>query len=874
MLPSQSSHNDRAFAYPGVRAAVLLCFFLSGATALIYEVVWTRMLILVFGATTFAISTVLTAFMAGLGLGGFAAGRWVDRRSRPVLIYGVLELCIGLYALAVPALFASLTPLYQLIWRHFAPQFYVFSIVRSLAVGSVLIVPTFMMGATLPVLSRFCARTRELIGTDVGTLYAINTLGAVLGTFGTGFLLIPFAGTRTTILIAAGLNIAIGLSAIVLGLSLPSRGEVDVPEETDLAEGDVEGRPMVVAAMVALGISGFAAMGYEVAWSRTLSLLIGSSVYAFTVMLTTFLLGLALGGMIGARLVSRLARRTPLAIAVTQILVAASALGVAHLFAELPYTFTVWFKRFGQHGHWRLIVLEFAMASAIMLVPTLLLGMMFPFTVRVCAPVVRRLGRSVGTVYAANTIGAILGSVCAGWLLIPTVGIMRTIVICATINVVAGVVVGWFAGGRLSQRLPLACVGLGLVCVAWVRVPSWPALVMSSGMYKYAGDLEDGPITKRRFSQFVADDYDLKFYREGITTTVTVAQHKETGNVWMATNGKIDASSGPDMPTQVLSGHLPLLLARDPKDVLVVGFASGVTVGATTTHPVRKIVAVEIEPAVIEGSEFFREVNRDPLADKERVELVLDDARNYLGVTDREFDVIISEPSNPWITGASSLFTQEYFTLGRSRLRPDGVFTQWLQLYGMATDDLRSLLATFCSVFPHVLIFETIETTDLLLVGSEQELKIDWEQVAMRQRRPAVAASLLTIEALDAARLLSYFLMGTREVRDLIGNAPLNTDDNGLIEFSSPKHLHADTQSRNERAIERALMTIQPYLANHGDTAESRAITLARIAKEYSVRELPERASRLAAVALGLSRSPEVLKIIPDLQSEVGGDRE
>ena len=397
---------------------------------------------------------------------------------------------------------------------------------------------------------------------------------------------------------------------------------------------------------------------------------------------------------------------------------------------------------------------------------------------------------------------------------------------------------------------------------------------MSSGMYKYAGDLEDGPITKRRFSQFVADDYDLKFYREGITTTVTVAQHKETGNVWMATNGKIDASSGPDMPTQVLSGHLPLLLARDPKDVLVVGFASGVTVGATTTHPVRKIVAVEIEPAVIEGSEFFREVNRDPLADKERVELVLDDARNYLGVTDREFDVIISEPSNPWITGASSLFTQEYFTLGRSRLRPDGVFTQWLQLYGMATDDLRSLLATFCSVFPHVLIFETIETTDLLLVGSEQELKIDWEQVAMRQRRPAVAASLLTIEALDAARLLSYFLMGTREVRDLIGNAPLNTDDNGLIEFSSPKHLHADTQSRNERAIERALMTIQPYLANHGDTAESRAITLARIAKEYSVRELPERASRLAAVALGLSRSPEVLKIIPDLQSEVGGDRE
>ena len=723
-------------------------------------------------------------------------------------------------------------------------------------------------------LSRFCARTRELIGTDVGTLYAINTLGAVLGTFGTGFLLIPLAGTRTTILIAAGLNIAIGLIAIALGVSLPSRGEVHVPEETDVPEGDAAGRPVVVAVMVAFGISGFAAMGYEVAWSRTLSLIIGSSVYAFTVMLTTFLLGLAVGGMIGARLVARLSRETPLAIAATQILVAASAVGVAHVFAELPYTFTVWFKRFGQHGHWRLILLEFAMALTIMIVPTLLLGMMFPFTVRVCAPMVKRLGRSVGTVYAVNTIGAILGSFCAGWVLIPTVGIMRTIVICATINVAAGILVSSFAGGRLSRRLPLVCAGLGLVCVAWIRVPSWPALVMSSGMYKYAGDLEDGPISKKRFFEYVADEYDLRFYREGITTTVTVAQHKDTGNLWMATNGKIDASSGPDMPTQLLSGHLPLLLGRDPKDVLVVGFASGVTVGATTAHPVRKVVVVEIEPAVIEGSKFFHEVNRDPLADKERVELVLDDARNYLVVTDREFDVIISEPSNPWITGASSLFTREYFQLGRSRLRPDGIFTQWLQLYGMATDDLRSLLATFTSVFPHVLIFETIETTDLILVGSEHELKIDLEQVAERQRRPAVSESLLAIEVLDAPRLLSYFLMGTREVRGLVGDAPLNTDDNGLIEFSSPKHLHADTQSSNEHAIERVLTTIQPYLGNYGDTAKARAITLARIAKEYSVRELAERASKLAVAALALSRSSEVQKIVAGIRSETEGDAE
>ena len=871
MPSSPAPLRDPGIDYASLRTVAYLCFFFSGATGLVYEVVWTRMLILVFGATTFAVSTVLTAFMAGLALGGFAAGRWADRQSRPVLVYGVLELLIGLYALCVPALFSSLTPLYKVIWQRFAPQFYLFSLVRFAAVSAVLLVPTFLMGATLPVLGRFCARTRHLIGADVGALYATNTAGAVLGTFVTGFVLIPLIGVKSSILIAATINVIIGLLAIGLGRGVSMRV---TSEDDEAAPAGPEPRPgtaVSVAVLIAFALSGFAAMGYEVAWSRTLSLIIGSSVYAFTIMLTTFLLGLALGGMVGARLPDSLTRHSPLVIAVVQMLVAATVFGVVWCFGQMPYWFTVLFKAFGQRGHWQLMALEFFMAAAVMFVPTLLLGMMFPLAVRVCAPSVKRLGRSVGAVYATNTLGAILGSFLAGWVLIPSIGIQNTILACACVSLVAGLLVLAFSRGPATVLAPVTIVGIGLLAAIWRYAPEWDALVMSSGMYKYAEDMGDGPVTRKRFHYFVRGEYDLLDYKEGLTTTVTVAQHRFKGNKWMATNGKIDASSGPDMPTQLLSGHLPLLLARDPKDVLVVGFASGVTVGATTAHPVDKVVAVEIEEAVVECSKHFNDVNRDPLSDP-RVELVIDDARNHLLVAERQFDVIISEPSNPWITGASNLFTREFFQIAKARLRKGGIYTQWLQLYGMATDDLRSLLATLGSVYKHVLVFETIEDTDLILVASDAALVIDVERVAERLRGTPAGRDLARVEVDGVPRLLSYFLMGTREVRDLAGDAPLNTDDNGLIEFSSPKHLHDDTQTANSEALSAVADTVLPYLARHGATRDEQAQLLARIALACHERKLTARAQRLATIASLMSRSPAVQEILDRIAESPDAD--
>ena len=292
------------------------------------------------------------------------------------------------------------------------------------------------------------------------------------------------------------------------------------------------------------------------------------------------------------------------------------------------------------------------------------------------------------------------------------------------------------------------------------------------------------------------------------------------------------------------------------------------TVGATTTHPVRNVTTVEIEKAVIEGSRFFNNVNHNPLADTERVELVIDDARNYMLVTDREFDVIISEPSNPWICGASNLFTQEYFRLGKARLRDDGVFAQWLQLYGMALDDLRSLFATYCSVFDHVLVFETIESTDLVLLGSRRPLSIDVGRLAAGMAHPQVKADLERIVVNDVAGLLSYFLMGTNEIRKFAIGAPLNTDDNGLIEFSSPKHLHENSQIANAVALDCVMSTVQPYLVNYGNTRQARALMLAAIAQQCHKRELKPRALRLAEAAIALSDTPRLRKALAGIPSE------
>jgi spermidine synthase len=846
---------------------VYLLFFLSGAAALVYEVLWLRMLILIFGSTQFAVSTILTAFMGGLALGSFLFGRLIDRRDDPVRVYGLLEIGIGVYALTVPWLFSLLVPVSRGIWGSFEPDFFVFSLLRFAFILLVLLVPTTLMGGTLPVLSRFAARRAESIGTSVGGLYAVNTFGAVAGTAATGFLLIPSLGTSRTVWIAAGVNLLIGAAALLVHHSGRAAGAAEesaatrVPVDDRGAAGRLPGEARLM--LWVLAGSGFVAMIYEIAWTRVLALIIGSSVYAFTIMLTTFLVGLAGGAAVASRVADRLRGRFAVE-GIIALLTGTSiaAFGTMLLFSELPYQFARLYH--DVRGHNALVfALKFGIAFVVMLPPTLILGGIFPLVMRFCATHLPRLGRSVGDVYAANTLGTIAGSFLGGFFLIPLAGIRGSLLLAILADLVLAALLvagagrslreltGWSTRARLAGAGLLAVLALGLPLAA----PAWNTIVMNSGVYQYADDMEEADLTRDGFRKFMVEGLNLKFYKEGMITSVMVVQEQSTQTMLLAVNGKIDASSEGDLPTQLLSGHLPMLLAKDPQNAMVIGFASGITVGAVTRYPVKELTAVEIEPAILEASHHFDPFNHQPLDDP-RVHAVRNDGRNFLLVNDRRYDVIISEPSNPWMTVASNLFTREFFEIGRRRLAPGGVFAQWLQLYGMSPDDLKALMRTFHHVFPHVLVFNTIEDADLILIGSDEELHFDMQDLARRMSVLDVNVDLRRVGVKTPEDLLTYFIMGTREVEAFTGDGPLNTDDNALIEFQAPKSLHYETRGVNVALLRQATAESGLYAPGLTGEPERRQHALA-MAQAFARRRMWTRARGVITSLPGLAESDD-----------------
>jgi len=842
--------------------AIFALFFFSGALGLIYEVVWLRMLVLIFGSTHFAVSTILTAFMAGLALGAYVLGRQIDRKWNPVVVYGILEIGIGLYALVVPFLFSLMLPVGRWLWAGFSPTFYVFSILRFIFVGVVLLVPCSMMGGTLPVLSRFVTRRRDAMGLSVGTLYGINTFGAVVGTAGTGFLLIPLLGVQKTIYLAAAMNLLVGVVALILSRrSAPSAEPDRVAARAAAKPPRLPGTIVLVLAVFAM--SGFVAMVYEVAWTRVLALIIGSSVYAFTVMLTTFLIGLASGAAIMSRLADRLAKRFGLeTIAAIMAGAGLTAFGTLFFFHKLPYAFSVafhWIHTDVSAGReqYLLFGLEFIIAALVMLPPTLFLGGMFPIVVRICGEALPQVGRSVGTAYAANTSGTILGSALGGFAILPLLGIQRSILASIVVNLLlATMLLVWRREGRSRGHVAAAALCVAAAAGVWIARPQWNALLMNSGVYQYAASMEPRDLTKQGFYEYTQKYFDLRYYKEGVVATVMVAGEHTTNDIWLSVNGKIDASSYGDLQTQLLSGHLPALLSRDLENVAVIGYASGITVGAVLQYPIQSLTAVEIEPAIIEASKQFTAHNHDPLSDP-RVKVVTADGRNFLLMTKDKYDVIISEPSNPWMTVASNLFTEEFFQAGRKRLKPGGVFCQWLQLYGMQPSDLQALARTFSAAFPHVLVFNTILDSDLVLLGSEEPIRFDVEKLQKKMSNLDVALDLGRVRVYGPWDLLSYFIHGTKELRAFAGEGPLNTDDNALIEFHAPRSLHFETRRKNQNLLYAQMADPVDYLDPQPADDAERAEDYEQLADSFRRRQIFIRAKEAIVNALLLNDTEE-----------------
>ena len=832
-----------------MRRVAIALFFLSGAAGLAYEVVWLRLLVLVFGSAHFAVTVVLTAFMAGIGLGALVAGRWVDRTAwHPLAVYGLLEVGIGVSALAVPPLIDGIRPIAASLPSAVGATFYIGSLVRFLLSLAVLIVPTMLLGGTLPVLGRLVRSAEGGAGRGVAILYAANVAGAVLGVMVTGFVLLPLAGAARTGAAAAAVNVALGVAALAASRVWPL--EASAAEPTAPRAPDPGPFPRLV-----VGAAGAIAMTYEVAWSRLLGLVLGSSVYAFTVMLATFLAGLAAGASLGSRWAAEGAEPRAALRRLAAVIAGGAAAGYVtlHVLPALPATYAAAFHGLGLADGSaalagravRLAALEFAVAGAAMLPAAICAGMVFPLTLGIVVNDPRRVGRTVGALSAASTAGTIAGAAFAGIVLLPVAGLQGSLLAA----VGAGLLLAAVVCGRGARRPPgrrwLAPVGVGVLMAVLVAArPPWEPLVMNSGVFQYAPELGAAARTRDGFRAAQRDDAEVLFYEEGLTANVLVARQPSTDNVWLSIDGKIDASSRSDLATQLLLGHLPMVwrsAGPDEASAAVIGYASGITTGAVTRHAPARVAAVEIEPAVIRASFLFDDVNHAPLEDP-AVRLVESDGRTFLAADGDPYDVIVSEPSNPWMTMAANLFTREFFEAGRGRLAPGGVFSQWIQLYGMRPEDLRSLVATFAAAFPRVAMFWGIPGRDLVLLGSDAALGVDVARLEAALSRATVAADLARIDIRGVEDLLAFYLTDDAGARAFAAGAPLNTDDNGRIEFRAPLSLHADTRSANVAALARFAVDPLADAANLEPDAERRADRYVALGRAFYRREMYGRA--------------------------------
>ena len=793
----------------GRRAALSMAFgafFLSGAAGLIYEVVWSRMLGLVFGNTSHAIATVASVYMLGLGAGAYLIGRISDRLKNGLLLYAILELGIGVYCYFTPALFRGVESAYVAIYPRLGESAAARAAGRLLLCFGVLTVPTLLMGGTLPALSKFFIEHAREFGARVGLLYGINTLGAVVGCAVAGFVLLPALGVEHSILLAVAINCALGIGVACIALRLRGEGEREAAAAATLPKGSILTPHQLWLLMVAFSLSGFASLAYEVSWTRMFCLAMGSSVYAFSAILSAFLLGIGVGSLLYSWLYVPSWSEDVRWFGGMQLAMALSVILLLFPFGLLPLEFGYILDRF--HENFFLVVLtQLGVTILLVVIPTAIMGFCFPLVAGLAGPSLRRIGRGVGTIYGVNTIGSVCGSLVAGFLLIPSVGIETTIHIAAFVNLGLGVaIIASHPQARVKNCLA-AGIMVVVVAVNAKLVPPWQQTMLSSGVFwASAGGAASAAAAA---SESGMPGHELVYYKDGLNGTVSVFEARDPDDPtiptsrWVCINGKPEASlTKVDMYNQLFLGHGPLLLSPNPRKVLLIGLGSGITLGAMSTHPeVQELDCAEIEEAMVEAAEFFKVENRQVLRNP-KTKIILNDGRNYLLATKEVYDVIVSEPSNPWMAGIANLYSREFLGLCRKRLSSDGLMCLWFHTYRMSERDMRMIIRTFSETFPNCTMWFAMPS-DIFLMGRKDPGQKPSLEVLTRHlaSSPEAVKDLASVQILQPTALGTCFLMGPEEIGRFSAGAPVHTDDHPILEFSAPRYMFADTIAGNFAAL-------------------------------------------------------------------------
>ncbi|MFI5253445.1 MAG: fused MFS/spermidine synthase [Bacteroidota bacterium] len=792
-----------------IKLIVIVLFILSGICGLIYEVVWSKYLSLFIGNTGYSIMIVLATFMGGLALGSYYWGKYADLSPNRLKLYGMLELAIGIYCLFYPVIIGICEKIFvaAATGLNAASDQVVLLLLKFLLSFTTLIIPTFFMGGTLPVLTKYLTRTIRDTGKGVAILYYINSAGAVIGAGLAGFFLIRLYSLDGAVVIAAVLNLCVG--SVALFMSTKTSNEF-VPEIQSIKSTP---KPIesfshlrIRLAILTAACSGFIAMIYELTWMRLLSNILGSSTYSFSLMLIAFISGITLGSWIVSLIIGRIKNLTSF-LGLCQLGTAISMIGTLPFYERLPYylfRLSTYFSNTPSHFPYFLFC-EFFFCLLIMIIPTTLSGMSLPIASRIASNDIRLLGKSVGGIFSINTIGTVVGALATGLLFMPQLGVKTTIELGVSINILLGFFILHY-DGSLSRywRIGIA-VFIVVISIGYrLEFPTWDRSVTITGIFRclFQDHFNSFDDLKSRFSAGLK----ILWYKEGMNANVAVTEgaFKDGYQKTLFINGKADASTASDLGTQILLAQIPLMIVPDDGDALVIGLGSGITCGSALQHPIHSLDCVELCSEVVECNSFFENENNHFMQDP-RVKIYIDDAITYLKVTSQKYDYIMSEPTNPWIAGVGNLFTREFFSLTKSHLRQGGVLAQWFHTYDMNDDIFKLIMRTLSESFQFVSIWRTLPY-DVVILASDNPIPLDRNLLDTKFGRASIRGELARIKILDVPTLLSTQLTSHMNPPELFGEGDVNTEKKPLLEYLAPLSffIHASVtmiDSLDERII-------------------------------------------------------------------------
>lgn len=814
------------------RLIIGLLFVLSGATSLVYQVVWVRNLSLFFGSDVYAAAIMLSVFMGGLALGSWAAGATADRLGKPLLVYGACEILIGLSALAFPEVLGAFRGTYQSIYRSsFESAPYLYHGFRVVVAAVTLLVPTALMGATLPLIIRQFADRDDILGRRVGAFYAVNTLGALLGTLLAGFVCLPAFGVSRTVSGTVLVNLGIGVIALVIGARLPALREPERLGRSGESNGPrLAARPVTTAppatharrVLVAMMLSGFAALALEVVWMRILVQSFSATVYAFSIMLASFLFGIFYGSHLASRTIDKDPEPAD-SLATLEFWLGGSVAVLAMLTHGVPVIFgrLLWRLAAVTGGAFGVasIIAQGTVALILIAVPALLLGATFPFAVKAFTRDIGERSHGTGSIYAANTAGGVLGALAGAMVLLPMVGARGSLVVIAFVFVMTGAFLARGRGARRTRSLPPALL-VAAAAIFAVVVP--PRLSVNFNLQDLTGT-------------------SVIYHGEGVSQTVDILR-SPSGHTIMMVNGNIEADTTFTQRRHfILKAHLPLLLQPHPHDLAVVGLGLGVTLRAATRYPaVESIRLIELSPEMVKAHEHLRDLTGSVLDDP-KLRLRIDDGRNFMAMSDEQFDMITADPIHPRITGVGYLYTREYYQQIQRHLRPGGIAVQWMPMYNISLESFDVAFRTFVSVFPNTSFWYV--RGHGLLVGTADPFAIDYPALAARFTDPKVSEDFASIEMKSPEDFLGTLLMDTAHVVRYLarnGDRTLNTDDNAYLEYQTPFEFLDRTESLVDALLPFAGWDVARVLQGASEETRARVQRLAGQRRQQLRPELGE----------------------------------